>query len=210
MSNYNKDTFLGESFKNIKILDNNGILTYTIKPNSIFHISVLNNIVKIELKDSRTILLNFNDSVESAEALVRIQLLLDSKLNNIEDQIKNLESQLISLSPKYLVYTALLTQSSNSDPVATVLENTIGDIVWGYDSTGTYNATLLNAFPINKTFILMGNGFAAPGFRGFKMLTGNGNTIDSITIALYKTNDNSQVDGLLYNTPIEIRVYLDI
>jgi len=33
----------------------------------------------------------------------------------------------------YLSYVALLTQSGTNAPVATVLENTIGDIVWSTD-----------------------------------------------------------------------------
>jgi len=51
----------------------------------------------------------------------------------------------------YKVYTALLTQTGTTAPVATVLENTIGNIVWTYDSTGFYFATLAGAFISGKT-----------------------------------------------------------
>ena len=52
-------------------------------------------------------------------------------------------------------YVALLTQSDEDPPVATVLENTLsGTIVWttvrGYAS---YRATLIGAFPAGKTLI---------------------------------------------------------
>ena len=53
----------------------------------------------------------------------------------------------------YKVYTALLTQSGTSAPVATVLENTLsGTITWSYSSVGSYQATLVGAFPSSKTF----------------------------------------------------------
>ena len=51
----------------------------------------------------------------------------------------------------YKVYTALLTQSGTDAPVATILENTIGDIVWSYSSPGNFLATLNGAFTENKT-----------------------------------------------------------
>lgn len=52
----------------------------------------------------------------------------------------------------YLVYTALLSQSGTDDPVATVLENTLGGtVVWARDSQGFYSATLSGAFTANKS-----------------------------------------------------------
>lgn len=42
----------------------------------------------------------------------------------------------------YRVYTALLVQSSENDPVATVLENTLGcDVTWEREDVGYYSAT---------------------------------------------------------------------
>lgn len=54
----------------------------------------------------------------------------------------------------YKVYTALLSQSGTSAPVATELQNQIGAIIWSYISTGQYNATLMGAFPVGKTWIM--------------------------------------------------------
>lgn len=78
MSNYNKDTFLGTSNKNIKIFNVNSELVYTINPNSIYHISRYNNLVKIDLKDERVIFLEFSDSIESSNSLYKLQLKIDS------------------------------------------------------------------------------------------------------------------------------------
>ena len=55
----------------------------------------------------------------------------------------------------YKVYTALLTQSGTDAPtVATVFENTIGNITWTRPiSDGIYVANLAGAFTANKTYI---------------------------------------------------------
>jgi len=53
----------------------------------------------------------------------------------------------------YKIYTALLTQVGTSAPTATVLENTIGDIVWTRSGTGEYIGTLASAFTIDKTTV---------------------------------------------------------
>lgn len=42
-------------------------------------------------------------------------------------------------TPQYKVYTALLSQSGTNDPVAVVLENTLGQtITWSYNGTGNF------------------------------------------------------------------------
>jgi len=93
-------------------------------------------------------------------------------------------------------------------PVVTVLENTIGNIWFGYQDVGTYNANSDGLFPFDKTVTIMG-------------VSGLGNIIQStwndeipsngIFIGSYSHEsyviDNLRVNNLLYNTPIEIRVY---
>ena len=57
----------------------------------------------------------------------------------------------------YKVYTALLTQTEENDPVATVLENTLGfDVTWYRDNVGFYlfqNNTTGVLFDPDKTWI---------------------------------------------------------
>lgn len=53
----------------------------------------------------------------------------------------------------YKKYVALLTQSGIDAPIATVFENTIGNIVWTRDSPGNYKATLNGAFITDKTMV---------------------------------------------------------
>ena len=103
----------------------------------------------------------------------------------------------------YKVYTALLTQTGENAPVATVLENTIGDIVWARISEGSYEGILANAFTNNKTFILVGANLS----DGTSEITFETSAfLSKIFLATYAARLTS--DGLLINTPIEIRVYL--
>ena len=55
----------------------------------------------------------------------------------------------------YSVYTALLSQSASTDPIAIVLQNTLGTTVrWNRESTGEYSANITgNLFVDGKTFV---------------------------------------------------------
>ena len=49
------------------------------------------------------------------------------------------------------VYEAIVNQSGTSAPVMTILNNTIGDIIWTYFATGAYIGTLAGAFGTANT-----------------------------------------------------------
>lgn len=111
-------------------------------------------------------------------------------------------------NPSYKVYTALLTQEGTNDPVAIVLENTIGNIVWERFSAGKYDANLINAFPLNKTvcFISVAN----DGNNVIPSLFRNGGNTSLLASFLDATDGTTYVD--LDNNEdipvsIEIRVY---
>jgi hypothetical protein len=100
-------------------------------------------------------------------------------------------------------YIALLTQSSTNDPVATVLENSIGDVVWTRDTAGTYLATLSGAFPLEKTAL-----WVPCAANTFRELYNNEDGTPSGMLVLITSPDNSgPQDGQLYYTPVEIIVY---
>lgn len=105
----------------------------------------------------------------------------------------------------YKVYVALLSQSGMDDPTAIELENTLGgNIVWTFDTNGSYFGTLTNAFTNNKSFVLIttnSNATDTPIFSCQFIDT------DKIVINTYDINTSSYTNGLLLNTPIEIRVY---
>jgi hypothetical protein len=113
--------------------------------------------------------------------------------------------------PLYKVYSALLSQSgSNPDshPVATVLENTIGDIVWTRDFEGGYSGTLIGAFPQAKTILLMqyDNFAVANDFVDIPLETIIYQISDN-AIQIETTSNNLYSDSVMLNKSVEIRVY---
>jgi hypothetical protein len=56
----------------------------------------------------------------------------------------------------YRSYTALISQSSINPPVATVLENTIGDIWFTYGGIGDFRINSNNLFTLDKTVVFFG------------------------------------------------------
>jgi hypothetical protein len=87
-------------------------------------------------------------------------------------------------------------------PVATVLENTIGNVWFTYDTVGQYNINSDVLFIDNKTAIF--NKALYSWRRGIIIDVLNSSEISIKTIALDGGNGEN---GLLSNTPIEIRVY---
>lgn len=107
----------------------------------------------------------------------------------------------------YQVYTAIISQSGTSDPVVTVLDNNIGNIVWTRGSEGTYNGTLANAFPLGKTwFAAPHNGLEFEEWRGHISLVRDSPSNTGMLL-LRTEKDEARVDDALFNCSIEIRVY---
>jgi len=136
--------------------------------------------------------------------------ILDKKINNLTwyDGIGKLKQILKSLKdntptePPYKVYTALLSQSGTDAPVATVLENTIGNITFQYIDVGNYVGTSSALFTENKTFIVFSN--TANG--GYIYTDGQINNGEFVFFTA-RVIDNEKTDDFLLKTPIEIRVY---
>jgi len=113
----------------------------------------------------------------------------------------------------YKVYTALITQTGENAPVATVLENTIGNLIWTRSSAGSYDLTLVGAFPSDdKLFSIITSGMVLH-MNLYVVLTRNGP--DSITIQSkaiiidFAGEEVSDIplDDYLLNFPFEIRIY---
>lgn len=103
----------------------------------------------------------------------------------------------------YKVYSALLTQSGTDAPVATVLENTLGDIVWSRLAAGEYNATLNSTFVSDKTFVsVTSDSENTQSNTNYKLLSS-----DVVYFVSYDSFALSTSDELWNNTSIEIRVY---
>jgi len=101
----------------------------------------------------------------------------------------------------YKVYIALISQTSTSAPTVTVLQNTIGTIVWTRDAAGEYYGTLVGAFTTDKTYFTVMD--TSLDIDMERQLNGN----DAVYIATAVASTQVKTDGLLTVCPIEIRVY---
>jgi|GEM_PF-4878372 len=99
----------------------------------------------------------------------------------------------------YKVYTATLNQSGTAAPVPTIMDNSIGSIVWTRTGVGTYRGTLSAAFTTGKTTVFLNPAFGTGNVNAAQWITTS--TIDVKTL-----NGLSPTDGIL-STDIEIRVY---
>jgi len=109
----------------------------------------------------------------------------------------------MGVNTKYKVYTALLTQSGITDPVATVLENTLGGtIVWTRDSIGVYTATSSNLFVADKTIC-----FTTFGNFAYDSRTAAASYTTDSTVTLNTVLPNDGPYDVFSSLSIEIRVY---
>ena len=109
------------------------------------------------------------------------------------------------------VYRATLTQAGTAAPVATVLENTFGvgnpsyTITWTRAGAGTYKLAMTDLFPLNKTYVIVGN-----NLLNVNSMTSAHRFTDG-AIYVYTTTlsagNFSAADALLKETPIEVLVY---
>lgn len=106
----------------------------------------------------------------------------------------------------YKVYTALLTQTSNNAPVATVLENTLGGTpTFTYIGIGVYQMTLNGSFNSSKTWVVGGSADVNAGGGDFATL--DIRRLNDNIISLRTYDNFTGADNMLVNTSIEIRVY---
>ena len=113
----------------------------------------------------------------------------------------------VTIPVPYKVYTALLTQSGTDAPVATVLENTLGGtVVWSRLGIGSFRATLVGAFTLNKTV------FYSDSRSGYTFWAGiiqasKDFTTDTIEFYTLDSVTGFNTDERLRNSFVEIRVY---
>jgi len=97
-----------------------------------------------------------------------------------------------------------LTQWNTGAPVATVLENTIGNIWFTYISFGYYTVESNGLFIIDKSLSIIGTPVEGVQNNNFAGVNFGGDSQFSISVV---EPAGVNVDDLLYKTPIEIRVY---
>lgn len=102
----------------------------------------------------------------------------------------------------YKEYNAILNQTGTNAPVATVLSNNIGNIVWTRNASGEYAGTLAGAFATPTKLMLI----TTPSNTGVLQNLERGND-DSVNLYTYDISA-SGVDGVLVNSAVQIRIYL--
>jgi len=95
-------------------------------------------------------------------------------------------------------------QYNEGAPVATVLENTIGNIWFEYFGEGNYYINSNELFTVNKTTILNGSGWDVGDISNTKPVYSLYQGLSSI---LVQSGLAPYADDILNNTSIEIRVY---
>jgi hypothetical protein len=96
-------------------------------------------------------------------------------------------------------------EANGGAPVVTVLENTIGNIVWTYEGTGQYSASVPN-FVQEKVLIFYGAGTAGANTYVVQAYVNNFSPF-GVWIDTSDSSTGLSADDVLQETPIEIRVY---
>lgn len=99
------------------------------------------------------------------------------------------------------VYSALVTQSSTTNPVATIMENTLGGTpVWTREGVGYYYLTLANKFTVGKTLVIVTNGYG-------RIVNWNDDdsTVNRLSFSVLALASHFEADG--WRCSIEVRVY---
>ena len=103
--------------------------------------------------------------------------------------------------------SANIGYNTGAPVVVTVLENTIGNIWFTYNSIGYYNINQDFNFIPEKTFVILTNNTTGDVTLTDNMAIGFELYKNSSTIIIDTTTNGIGTDGVLFNTPIEIRVY---
>ena len=120
--------------------------------------------------------------------------------NYIGTTLKEFKAKLLG----YRTYTAIISQSGTSDPVAIVLENNLGqDIVWTRLNTGFYKGSSTGLFTNSKTTI----NSSQTDDNNLGITATYYTNLNDVYIVTYDYT-GAPLDGVLAKSFVEIRVYL--
>jgi hypothetical protein len=129
----------------------------------------------------------------------------DKIWTRLPERVKSLEDKI------YKVYTAIITQTGNSDPTAVVLANTLGgEVTFSRNQAGQYNISSSDLFGNTAPFVVLGSN-RVPANTGGTASTLITRYNSSSQLALWSMNPDLtnfiEGDGAINNLAIEIRVY---
>jgi len=107
-------------------------------------------------------------------------------------------------------YIAILNQTGQNAPVATVLENSLGgNVVWTRAQAGQYLGTLSGAFPTDKTVAFHGDGQGgeAATHTALELPANSPDYVLLTTSDVTSDEATTPADGLLVRTGVSIFVY---
>lgn len=93
---------------------------------------------------------------------------------------------------------------TDSAPIATVFENTLGDTVeWTYVNEGVYFSNTLSVLDRTKTLVVITSNYGDANYTVQGYCSGS----NAIEIYSFTISTGLGTNDILYNTPVEIRVY---
>jgi len=106
-------------------------------------------------------------------------------------------------------YKAILNQSGQNAPVATILNNSLGPIVWTRGAPGLYVGTLSGAFPAASTTALCGDGQGGElaTLTAIELAVNSDDYVSVTTKDVRAEGPPVDSDNLLVRTTVDIRVY---
>jgi len=102
---------------------------------------------------------------------------------------------------QYTKYTANITQVGTSAPTVGIFENSLTAITWTRTSKGNYLGTPLIPFVAADTFVTISS------VQHDHLTSAYINTDGNVVIQTTNTSNHQHEDGILKNSPLEIRVY---
>lgn len=98
-------------------------------------------------------------------------------------------------------YVTLITQVGTDAPTVNEFANTIGEITWTRTAQGKYLGTPLIPFVKTSTFVIIGS------VQHDHLTSTYINTDGNVVIETTNTSNHQHNDGILNNSPLEIRIY---
>lgn len=187
---------LASTDRNIQVIDGVGKIKYTINPFAVLDTMVINNLIKINLKNDKIIFLDFYTTDEAKIAIVELQKQIDfliGKVPNvidkeIENYVQNVAGSINYIHPTSgkLVIDGDLLPATNS-----VWNLGSPTFSWNILYTGTVNTTIVNTNQLNTDTLNLG-GITISSASGSVLINSInlGSTASPVTI--------QSRDGILY------------
>ena len=202
IENYNPLSETSTKFELVKLLNADVFTPTSIPIFSNTAVSAGNNSFAQRLNNQLNIGQNIINNGSNCIAIGN-DIFIPESCNNLIVSGSNIQAPENStgLLLNYKKYVALITQTGTNNPTVTVLENTIGDIVWTRDNVGQYLGTLTGVFTLDKVVCFNNDTGTDSKIETFRK---NSNIVSIYT---FLADGTTFTDGLLTKTSIEIRIY---